>query len=68
MLRIAKLLPASKTPTPSEKLVLQWYYMTYYRADCAEYVKSRKSWLQDDQKSHQLFSGPFFSEKNQWHA
>jgi hypothetical protein len=25
MLRIAELLPAGKTPTPSEKLALQWY-------------------------------------------
>jgi hypothetical protein len=44
MLRIAKLLPAGKTPMPSEKLALQWYYMTYHRADRAEYVKSGKSW------------------------
>ena len=42
MLRIPELLPAGKTPTPSEKLALQWYYMTYHRADRAEYVKSGK--------------------------
>jgi hypothetical protein len=42
MLRIAKQLPAGEMPKPSKKLVLQWYYMTYHCAACAEYVKSRK--------------------------
>jgi hypothetical protein len=49
MLRIAKLLPASEMPTPSEKLALQWYYMTYHCTDSAEYVKSgKKVGLRDD--------------------
>ena len=42
MLRIAELLPPGETPPPSEKLAVQWYYMTYHRADRAEYVKSGK--------------------------
>ena len=42
MLRIAELLPPGGTPLPSEKLAVQWYYMTYHRADRAEYVKSGK--------------------------
>jgi hypothetical protein len=35
MLRIAKNLPPGETPPPSEKLPLQWYYMTYHQADRA---------------------------------
>ena len=42
MLRIAELLPPGETPPPSEKLAVQWYYMTYHRADRAKYVKSGK--------------------------
>ena len=42
MLRIAELLPPGETPPPSEKLAVQWYYMTYHRADRTEYVKSGK--------------------------
>jgi hypothetical protein len=42
MLRIAELLPPSETPLPSEKLAVQWCYMTYHKADRAEYVKSGK--------------------------
>ena len=42
MLRIAELLPPGKTPPPSKKLTVQWYYMTYHRTNHAEYVKSGK--------------------------
>jgi len=42
MLRIAELLPPGETPPPSDKLAVQWYYMTYHPADRAEYVKSGK--------------------------
>ncbi len=43
MLRIAELLPPGKMPLPSEKLTVQWYYMTYHCTDRAEYVKSGKN-------------------------
>ena len=42
MLRIAELLPPGEAQPPSDKLAVQWYYMTYHRADRAEYVKSGK--------------------------
>ena len=42
MLRIAEELPPGKKPPPSDKLALQWYYMTYHRNDRLEYVRSRK--------------------------
>ena len=42
MLRITELLPPGETPPPSDKLAVQWYYMTYHKADRHEYVKSGK--------------------------
>ncbi len=42
MLRIAEELPPGKKPPPSDKLALQWYYMTYHRNDRVEYVRSGK--------------------------
>ena len=42
MLRIAELLPPGKAQPPSDKLAMQWFYMTYHCADRAEYVKSGK--------------------------
>jgi hypothetical protein len=42
MLRIAEQLPPGEKQPPSEKLAIQWYYMTYHRADRMEYVKSGK--------------------------
>ncbi len=63
MLCIAKLLPAGKMPTPSEKLALQWYYMTYHRADRAEYVKSRKKLASKTIKSLTNYFQALFSQK-----
>ncbi len=42
MLCIAELLPPGEMPPPSEKLAVQWYYMTYHRTDRAEYIKPGK--------------------------
>ncbi len=42
MLHIAELLPPSKLQPLRNKLAVQWYYMTYHHANCAEYVKSDK--------------------------
>ena len=42
MLRIIEELPPGEQPPPSDKLALQWYYMTYHRNDCLEYVRSGK--------------------------
>jgi hypothetical protein len=63
MLRIAKLLPAGETPTPSEKLALQWYYMTYHRADRAEHVKSGKKLASERIKSLTNYFQALFSQK-----
>jgi hypothetical protein len=43
MLRIAEQLPPGEKQPPSEKLAIQWYYMTYHRADRVEYAKSGKN-------------------------
>ncbi len=63
MLRIAELLPAGKTPTPSKKLALQWYYMTYNRADRAEYVKSGKKLASKTIESLMKYFQALFSQK-----
>jgi hypothetical protein len=42
MLCITKELPLGERPPPSDKLGLQWYYMTYHRNDRLEYVQSGK--------------------------
>jgi hypothetical protein len=63
MLCIAELLPAGKTPTPSEKLALQWYYMTYHHADHAEYVKSGKKLASKTIKSLTNYFQALFSQK-----
>jgi hypothetical protein len=63
MLRITELLPAGETPPPSEKLVLQWYYMTYHCADRAEYVKSRKKLASETIKSLTNYFQAHFSQK-----
>jgi hypothetical protein len=42
MLHTTELLPPGKTPPPSKKLAVQWYYMTYHKVDWHEYVKSGK--------------------------
>jgi hypothetical protein len=39
MLCITELLPPGKMPPPSDKLTVQWYYMTYHKADQHKYVK-----------------------------
>ncbi len=42
MLCIKELLLPGKTPPPSNKLAVQWYYMTYHRANRHEYIKLGK--------------------------
>ncbi len=63
MLRIPELLPAGKTPTPIEKLALQWYYMMYHRADRAEYVESRKKLASETIESLTNYFQALFSQK-----
>jgi len=47
MLRIAELMPAGDIPTPNEALQVEWFYMTFYKNDRSEYVRSGRQ-LEDE--------------------
>jgi hypothetical protein len=64
MLRITEQLPPGKKQPPSKKLTLQWYYMTYHRSDCTEYVKSRKKLTAVTIKSLTEYFQALFAQKN----
>jgi hypothetical protein len=40
LLRVAELLPAGNINTPSAKLQVEWFYMTFHKTDHVEYVRS----------------------------
>jgi hypothetical protein len=40
LLRVAELLPVGDINTPSAKLQVEWFYMTFHKTDCVEYVHS----------------------------
>jgi hypothetical protein len=63
MLRITEQLPPGKEQPPSKKLALQWYYMTYHRSDCTEYVKSRKKLSAETIKSLMEYFQALFAQK-----
>jgi hypothetical protein len=42
MLHITKLLLERDIPTPNAALQVQWFYMSFHRMDCTEYVCSRR--------------------------
>ena len=47
LLRVAELLPAGDIITPSAKLQVEWFYMTFHKSDCVEYVRSGRK-LRDE--------------------
>jgi hypothetical protein len=63
MLRITEQLPPGKKQPPSEKLALQWYYMTYHCSDCTEYVKSGKKLSAETIKSLTEYFQTLFTQK-----
>jgi hypothetical protein len=63
MLRITELLPPGETPPPSEKLAVQWYYMTYHRADRHEYVKSGKKLADETIESLSAYFQSLFAQR-----
>ncbi len=63
MLRITEQLPPGKKQPPSEKLALQWYYMTYHRSDHTEYVKSGKKLSAETIKSLTEYFQALFAQK-----
>jgi hypothetical protein len=63
MLRITEQLPPGKKQPPSKKLALQWYYMTYHRSDCTEYVKSGKKLSAETIKSLTEYFQALFAQK-----
>ncbi len=63
MLCVTKLLPAGEMPKLSKKLVLQWYDMTYHRADCTEYLKSKKKLAAETIESLTNYFWALFSQK-----
>ena len=40
MLRLAELLPAEDLATPNSALQVEWFYMSFHKSDCSEYVQS----------------------------
>ena len=40
MLRVSGLLPAGDIETLGTSLQVEWFYMTFHKSDCAEYVQS----------------------------
>jgi hypothetical protein len=40
LLRVAELLPVGDINTPSAKLQVEWFYMTFHKTDRVEYVRS----------------------------
>ena len=40
MLRILQMLPEGDIPTPNAVLQVEWFYMSFHRTDCAEYLRS----------------------------
>jgi len=63
MLRVTELLPPGETPPPTEKLALQWYYMTYHRADRTEYVKSGKKLADETIESLTAYFQSLFAQR-----
>ena len=63
MLRITKLLPPGETPPPSNKLVVQWYYMTYHKADRTKYVKSGKKLADDTIETLSAYFQSLFAQR-----
>ena len=63
MLRITEQLPPGEKQLPSEKLTLHWYYMTYHRLDCAEYVKSGKKLSNETIKSLTEYFQSLFAQQ-----
>ncbi len=39
-MRVAGLLPAGNIETPNAQLQVEWFYMTFHKSDCMEYVQS----------------------------
>jgi hypothetical protein len=39
-IRFAGLQPAGNIETPNAQLQVEWFYMTFHKSDCAEYVQS----------------------------
>ena len=63
MLRIAKLLLSGDILKPSDKLSLQWYYMSYHKNDREKFVLSRKTPDDETIESITTFFQAFFEQK-----
>ncbi len=63
ILCITELLPTGKTPPPSDKLAVQWYYMTYHRADRHEFVKSGKKLSNETIELLTAYFQSFFAQR-----
>ena len=42
ILRISQMLPEGDIPTPNAALQVEWFYMSFHRSDCTEYLHSRR--------------------------
>ncbi len=39
-MHVASLLPEGNIPMPNKQLQVEWFYMTFHKSDCMEYVQS----------------------------
>ena len=42
MLRIVEILPGGDIPTTNAALQVEWFYMSFHKSDCLEYLHSRR--------------------------
>jgi hypothetical protein len=45
LLRIAKLLPAGDIAMPNESLTLKWFYMTFHKSECDQFIMSGRRFV-----------------------
>jgi hypothetical protein len=60
---ITELLPTSETPLPSDKLVVQWYYMKNHCANRHKYVKSGKKLSDETIEMLTAYFQSFFAQR-----
>ena len=63
MLRIAEIFPTGNILAPNEGLALEWYYMTYHKADWEKYVQSRKTLTNEPIKTLTKYFQSIFDQK-----
>jgi hypothetical protein len=56
MMCVVGLLPKGNIPMPNEQLQVEWFYMTFQKSDCMEYLRSGRKL---SNKMHQTIAETF---------